>query len=107
MIQIHPDPDAPSILAQRYGHLDPHDPGAFHPAPGCAHDPDHARTRVLTHGRTWQIVQLHATVVQGGRTGEAVVGGVEDDQPLQCVLAQLRAVADAERDADDWALLGL
>lgn len=107
MIQVHPDPNAATILAERYGRLDPHEGHTFHPAPGCAHDPDHARARVQTHGRTWQLVQLHATVQHGDRTGQAVVSGVEDDRPLQCVAAQLRVLEDAERDAEDWALLGL
>lgn len=103
MVHVHPDPDAPALLAQRYGTLDG---TTFTPAPGVF-DIEHARTRVQTHGRTWQLVQVTAEVAAHGTTGQATVGGVEDDRPLSCLHAELRARMAAEEDARAWAVLGL
>lgn len=103
MVQVHPDPNAPALLAQRYGTLDG---DTFTPAPGMT-DAEYARTRVQSHGRTWQLVQVTAEVAAHGTTGQATVGGVEDDRPLSCLAATLQAKEAAEEDARAWAVLGL
>ena len=103
MIEFLPDPHAMTVLAQRYGAFQGTE---FIPAPGHP-DPARARERVETHGRTWHVVQVKATVVHAGTVGSATVPGVEDDRPVHVCIAELQALKNAEVDAEDWAILDL
>ena len=103
-IELHPDPNALAVLQQRYGLLTPD--GQFVPAPEVL-DRKQALQRLQTHGTAWQVMQITAYVHAHGTTGEATLGGIEDDSPVQCLYSQAQAILAAEQDAQDWARLGL